>query len=297
MSFDSLKKYYAKIEKTQEQDMLLVHLNEEEGVYHLKLVNRNYLKSYEYEKYAREISERFSLAIPVFLYNTDDDTICLLAYYYHFATRFNERAQWLNVNDENIDFINCFVRSLNEFVCLLPFEKIRILRYIAVKDSNNKEITFRYARQLSTEYRMKTELDRQHHRWHYDIPEKEYPYDKLDNELIAQITSRFGVPIVTSKLMATNNELRNIITINGNYSHGIVHVRVIPAMITPQGKPTYIPMDKVKVDLEVVSNVQESINKIDGSVWTMFREIGDHISQMAFKDQINRYESYESALL
>ena len=278
-------------------------MNERAESFHIKLVNCSYLKSNAYREFIQELKRNKSVTRPLFLYNPNKDEICLLAFNYIDEKNTNIRPLWLDINDENIEHINCFVKSLSPCpeVCLLPFEKIRILRKIEVKDSDNKELWFCYARAFSDQYRMLTEVDRhkEHNYWRPKITEEsEFPYDKLDYDLIYQITSRFGPPKkVSSEIMAASTELRNLVMKKGSYPHGIVHIRIIPTMLTPQGKPTYMPMGEVKLDLDVKFKSFQNINEIDGSVWNMFREIGDPISQMAFNDQINRYESYESVLL
>lgn len=290
---DKILLYYSNYTRVDESTFE-IHLENEYSFY-IKIVSQEFLHSEQYGNYIKDVLNNAS-TLPLFLYNTDNGTLCLIAYSLWERTLPNYKPLWMEINADNIEMINCFVKSLDSYICLLPIAKLRVIRTIKALNEDGKEMSFRYSREFSSEYKMRIISERKdRNRLMRKRSEEEYPYDALDYHIISQIESRFQGVNATSDILLVNTSLRDAL-INKQYPSAKIDIRFIPMIMSPNGNPRICNNDEERIELEVFSLHKTCIQDIQGKIWDIFHNV-NHESTRIIKEQIKRYHTYTSSLL
>ena len=289
---DNILQYYNDYIRIDDST-LEIHL-QNEYTFYVKITNQDFLNSDEYDNYIKDVLNTAS-TLPLFLYDTEKGRLCLIAYSLWERTLPNYKPLWMEINADNIEMINCFVKSLDSYICLLPITKLRVIRTIRALNGDGKEMCFRYAREFGSEYKMRIRSERNdRNRLMQKRSEEEYPYDALDHEITSQIKTRFQGASVASDLLLVNTSLRDAL-INKQYPCAKIGIRFIPMILSPNGAPQICSNSEQRIDLEVFSLHKTCIQEMQGQIWDIY-SINNENARIV-KEQIKRYHTYTSALL
>lgn len=290
---NKLLQYYSNYSEVDERTFK-IYLEGNEYSFYVKVVNQDFLHSEQYGDYIRNVLNDASL-LSLFLYDSDNGTICLIAYSMGERTLPNIKPLWMDVNADNIEMINGFVKSLSSYICLLPISKLRVIRTIRALDGGGNEMCFKYAREFSSEYKMRIVSEKNNrNRLMQKRSEEEYPYDALDHEITSQIKTRFQGVSVASDLLLVNTSLRDAL-INKQYPCAKIGIRFIPMILSPNGAPQICSNSEQRIDLEVFSLHKTCIQEMQGQIWDIY-SINNENARIV-REQIKRYHTYTSALL
>lgn len=296
-----LKKFYTSIRKL-ENDLFLVSLVDTDNYeVKIKFVTDEYLQLDDYKKFIDEITTS-SLKEddpPIILMNLKKNQCCLIAYPMGDRICLNYNPNWLEINGDNIEYINCFIKAQHSLICMLPVSKIRILRDIHVVNNENKTMTFRYAREFSKDYQMRSITDRNDiSRLFSKTPENEYPYDLLDQMIIAEVSKHYNNINVQSRLLlfSTNLKIEQIYK-QYQYSKEQITMRVRSIFPTPNGNHQIAPSE-IPIVLDVSSFSSKAIQNIPDKTWNLYEDSTFYNDNgEIFKNQVKRYHVYSEVLL
>ena len=290
---EKILQYYS--DYTRLDDSTLEIRLENEYTFYVKIVNQTFLDSKQYGEYIKGILDN-STTLPLFLYDTDKGIICLIAYSLWERTLPNYRPIWMEISRDNIEMINCFVKSLKSYICLLPLTKLRVIRTIRTLSGDGKEMCIKYTREFDSEYKMRIISERNdRNRLIQKRSEEEYPYDALDYEIISQVKSRFQGASVTSDILLVNTSLRDAL-INKQYPRATIDIRFVPMLMSPNSNPRVCINEEQRIQLEVFSLYKACIQEMQGQVWDVYYSINNENTRI-LKEQLKRYQTYTSALL